>query len=71
MCRGLRHILQKCFTEVARYAVTGLYKNYVRFYPEDRMFNPLLRRVVKWSDGQQMISKCCKIFKICLTILRH
>ena len=35
-------------------------------------FNPLLRNVVKWSDTiLKSCSKCCKIFKVCLTILRH
>ena len=34
--------------------------------------NPLLRNVVKLSDTlQKCCSKCCKIFKVCLTILRH
>ena len=34
--------------------------------------NPLLRNVVKWSDTlSKSCSKCCKIFKVCLTILRH
>ena len=34
--------------------------------------NPLLRNVVKLSDTlQKSCSKCCKIFKVCLIILRH
>ena len=35
----------------------------------ESFINPLLRNVVKWSDT--MVSICCKIFKVCLTILRH
>ena len=34
--------------------------------------NPLLRNVAKWSDTlKKSCSKCCKIFKVCLTILQH
>ena len=34
--------------------------------------NPLLCNVVNWSDTlQKSCSICCKIFKVCLTILRH
>ena len=37
-----------------------------------RIFNPLLRKVVKWSDTLlKSCSKCCRIFKVCLTILQH
>ena len=33
---------------------------------------PLLRNVVKWLDTlEKSCSKWCKIFKVCLTILRH
>ena len=36
------------------------------------VLNPLLRNVVKWLDKlQKSCSICCKIFKVCLTILRH
>ena len=36
------------------------------------LFNPLLRNVVKWPDTLlKSCSKCCKIFKVCLTILRN
>ena len=38
----------------------------------DLEFNPLLRNVVKWSATHlKSCSKCLKIFKVCLTILRH
>ena len=34
--------------------------------------NPLLLNVVKWSDTfLKSCSICCKIFKMCLTILQH
>ena len=36
------------------------------------IINPLLGNVVKWSDTLlKSCSICCKIFKVCLTILRH
>ena len=39
---------------------------------ENSNINPLLRSIVKWSDTlQKSYSICCKIFKVCLTILRH
>ena len=39
---------------------------------ENLNFNPLLRNVVKWSDTLlKCCSICCKIFKVCLTILRY
>ena len=38
----------------------------------DEWINPLLRNVVKWSDAfYKSCGKCCKIFKMCLTILPH
>ena len=34
--------------------------------------NPLMHNVPKWSDTlHKSCSKCCKIFKVCLTILVH
>ena len=36
------------------------------------LFNPLMHNVPKWSDTlQKSCSKCCKLFKVCLTILGH
>ena len=36
------------------------------------IINPLMNNVLKWLDTlQKSCSKCCKIFKVCLTILRH
>ena len=36
------------------------------------VFNPLMHNVLKWSDTlQKSCSICCKIFKVCLTILRR
>ena len=41
-------------------------------FPSHEFFNYLLCNVVKWSDTlQKSCSKCCKIFKVCLAILRH
>ena len=35
-------------------------------------FNPLMHNVPKWLDTlQKSCSKCCKIFKVYLTILGH
>ena len=35
-------------------------------------FDPLMHNVTKWSDTVlKSCSKCCKIFKLCLTILGH
>ena len=35
-------------------------------------FNPLMRNAPKWSDTfLKSYSKCCRIFKVCLTILGH
>ena len=37
ICKDLRHILQKCFTEKdISCPVTGLYKNYVRFHHQEK-----------------------------------
>ena len=38
ICKGLRHILQKCFMEKnVSYSITGLYKNYdVRFHQQEK-----------------------------------
>ena len=37
-----------------------------------KYFNHLKHNVPKWSDTlQKSCSKCCKIFKVCLTILAH
>ena len=37
-----------------------------------KIINHLLRNVLKWSDTlKKSCSKCCKILKVCLTILRH
>ena len=34
--------------------------------------NPLMHNVPKWSDTlEKSCGKCCKIFKVCLTILGH
>ena len=39
---------------------------------EITLINPLLRNVVQWSDTLlKSCSICCKIFEVCLTILRH
>ena len=36
------------------------------------IFNPLMHNVPKWSDTlQKSCSKCCKIFRVYLTILGH
>ena len=36
------------------------------------IINPLMNNVLKWLDTlQKSCSKCCKIFKVCLTILAH
>ena len=41
-------------------------------FAEGSFLNPLLCNVVKWSDIlQKSCSICCKIFKVCLAILRH
>ena len=40
----------------------------------DLVFNSLMHNVSKWSDTlykSAKSAKCCKIFKVCLTILRH
>ena len=40
-------------------------------HPLDNI-NPLLLNVVKWSGTlSKSCSICCKIFKVCMTILRH
>ena len=33
--------------------------------------NPLMHNVPKWSHTLKSCSKCCKILKLCLTILGH
>ena len=46
--------------------------NFILNFQFFTIINPLLRNVIKWSDTLlKFYSKCCKIFKVCLTILGH
>ena len=42
------------------------------FFEKKKLFSPLMHNVPKWSDTlSRSCSICCKIFKVCLTILGY
>ena len=44
----------------------------IKSYCQNYFFNPLMLNVREWSETlYKSCSKCCKIFKVCLTILGH
>ena len=51
---------------------TSFYHDIKKSERYDDCLNPLMHNVPKWSDTlQKSCSKCCKIFKVRLTILEH
>ena len=48
------------------------FEKYKKDFQHPQCFNPLMHNVPKWSDRLlKSCSICCKIFKVCLTILGH
>ena len=73
---NLLHILRTSFPKSTSRRLLLLYfhtaKSILHFVWVKTKFNPLLCNVVKWSDThQKSYSICCKISKVCLTILRQ
>ena len=55
----------------SNFFVTMIYE-FVMNLPRYLHSNSLMHNVPKWSDILlKSYSKCCKIFKVCLAILRH